>query len=578
MKKNYFLLLLLVIFMVFFSCKTTKTIQSTQKESTLSEKQKIDFTYSFFEATKYHLNGNLDLATNLYQGCLKIDSSSSVCYYNLARIYLQKKDFIVAENYASKAIFYHPENESYLYLAALVYQQNNKMEQAESLFKKLIKKDERNLNYYLSLADLYLQKKDNKEAIMVYDQIDEKFGISEMIALQKSKIYLSMKKIPEARKEIEKLAKANAYSLQYSRMLADFDVQTKNYDKAIVNYKKILEKHPEDGYSHIGLAECYRQKEDINKAFEHIKLAFASDEVPSDVKVNLFLSIWQGTEKSPELSPTLFELTQILVKKYPENPDINTIYADFLLRDNKIKEAREVIRNVLKVKKDKYVLWEQLILIENKFSDWNACYEESSEALNYFPNQTFLYFFKGFSAYQLGKYKEALETFEFGYKITTKDNPLYTDYLSLLAESYHKNNDNKTAYSYYDKVLEIDPENVGVLNNYAYFMSEEKNADLEKAKKMSYKTIQKEPKNATYLDTYAWILFKKKEYKEALVYIKQAVENNTGKSAVIIEHYGDILFFNDQKSEALKYWKKAKETGKASEFLDEKINKKTYVE
>lgn len=570
---NFVFVLFLTILL--YSCTATKSVQ---KQSNLSESKKLDFTYSFFEATKYQLNGNFDLAINLYQSCLKIDSSSSVCYYNLAKIYFQKKEFKVAEDYAGKAIHYHSENESYLYLAAIIYHQNNKIEQAENIFKKLIEKDDRNLDYYLSLANVYLQAEDYKKAIKVYDQINENFGISETIVLQKSKIYISQNKIPEARNEIEKLAKANANSLQYKRMLADFDVQVKNYNKAIITYNEILKTNPDDGYSHIGLAECYQQKGNIDLAFEHVKKAFESDEVPSDVKINLFLNIWQSAESSPELRPTLFELTKILVKKYPNNTDVNTIYADFLLRDNKLEEARSVLRNVLKIKKDKYVLWEQLILLENKFSDWQACYDESKEALNYFPNQSMLYFFKGFSAYQLKKYEESLDAFEFGYKLTPKTDPMYQDYLSFLAEGYHKKGNNKKSYEFYEKLLAIDSENIYALNNYAYFLSEDKGGDLDKAKKMSYKTIFKEPENATYLDTYAWILFKLKDYKNALIYIKKAVDSNNDKSAVIVEHYADVLYHNDKKQEAVMYWKKAKEIGEGSKFLDEKISKQTYVD
>ena len=54
-----------------------------------------------------------------------------------------------------------------------------------------------------------------------------------------------------------------------------------------------------------------------------------------------------------------------------------------------------------------------------------------------------------------------------------------------------------------------------MLNNYAYFLSEE-NKDLDKAHKMAKKVFEKFPQMPTYVDTYAWVLFIKKDYKEAL--------------------------------------------------------------
>jgi len=47
------------------------------------------------------------------------------------------------------------------------------------------------------------------------------------------------------------------------------------------------------------------------------------------------------------------------------------------------------------------------------------------------------------------------------------------------------------------------------MNNYAYYLSEEK-TDLKKAEKMSAKAVEKEPNNSTYLDTYAWIFTNRK--------------------------------------------------------------------
>ncbi len=577
---RFFKIIISILAVTLVSCKSIQQVQKGQSaKSNLTEQQQLDFTYGFFEAKKYQLQGNLELAINLFQGCLKIDSSSSACYYNLAKIYLQKKDMQVAENYAQKAIDYHPENETYLYLAGLLYQNNNKMKESEQIFEQLIKKDDRNLSYYLNLADAYLKDKNFKEAMKVYDRVEKTFGISEMIVLQKSKVYIAQNKVAEARAEIERLSKSNPQSLEYRRMLADFDIQVQNYPQAIKTYNDILKEHPNDGFSHIGLAQCYTQQNKVDKVFKHLQLALKSEDVPSEVKKELFFGIWQTAKNMPkDMQPKLFELTKILIKEHPNDPDINTIYADFLLRTNKLKEAREVLRKIVKHQKDKYIIWEQLILLENEFQDWQACYDETNEAINYFPNQSLLYFFKGYSAYNLKKRKESLEAFEFGYKLVPKTDPMYKDYLSFLAEGYHEKGDNKRSFKFYDELLEIDPNNVYALNNYAYFLSEEKNPDLDKAKTMSYKTVFKEPENSTFLDTYAWILFKKKEYAEALKYIEKAVKYNNDKSAVIVEHYADILYHNNKKDKALEFWKKAKTIGKASKFLDEKINKKTYVE
>lgn len=575
--KVVFRVVYLFVLISLVSCANVKKFAMVTDSKQLSEQEKFDFTYSFFEANKYQLKGNFDLAVELYSKCLAIDETSSAVNYNLSKIYLTKNEVVVASNYIDKAILYNSNNIEYLYLGGLVYQKNNEFEKGEICYNKLIKLDATNVEFYIGLADLYIQKGDFKSAIKTYDIIDEKFGRNEIISLQKNKIYVSLNKLEEARNELVLLAESNNNSPYFLRLIADFNVQFKFFPEAVIIYKQILDKNSDDGFAHIGLAECYQQLGKFDEAFNEIKLAFESNDVSSDIKIKLFITVWQSVQDKPELASMLYDLTKTLVTKYPDNVDVNTIYADFLLRDNKLEEAKEILEKIVLVRKDRYMLWEQLILIDNQFLAWEDCYNHSKEALKYFPNQSFLYFFKGFSAFQLEKFDESYKSFDFGFKIITAEDPLYNDYLSFLAEVNHKLGNSTEAYSYYDKLIENDSENIMALNNYSYYLSVD-SLNLSKAKEMSYKTIEKEPNNATYLDTYAWILFRLNDFENALIYITKAYSNNTDSSAVIVEHYGDILYHNNRIEDAVKFWKEAQQIGNGTEFLDAKIEKKIYLD
>jgi tetratricopeptide (TPR) repeat protein len=365
--------------------------------------------------------------------------------------------------------------------------------------------------------------------------------------------------------------------VDYKRNIADFYLKVNKIDLAIASYDDIVLNHPDDGFSYIGLAECYRVLNNVDQSFNALKKAFRIEDVPSDIKVSLLVNIISNLNNDTDIKIKAIELTEILIKLYPENPDINTIYANFLLQPNDVMGAKTYLERVLDVRKDKYAVWEQLVLIYNQLQDWKNCYSATNEAISYFPNQSFFYFFNGFSGFQLEKYNESLESFKFGLKLITKNDPLYKDYLTFLGESYHKTGNKKDAYATFDELLKVDSENIMVLNNYAYYLSiDDKN--LDKAEKMSFVTITKEADNSTYLDTYAWILFRLKRYNEALTYIIKAVENNKDKSAVIMEHYGDILFFNDKKEKALEIWNEAILMGEGSPFLKQKIDEKKYIE
>lgn len=112
--------------------------------------------------------------------------------------------------------------------------------------------------------------------------------------------------------------------------------------------------------------------------------------------------------------------------------------------------------------------------------------------------------------------------------------------LSVIGDTWHNRGNARKAYETYDEALKVKPDEVSILNNYAYFLSLEKKK-LRKALKMSRTTIELEPDNATYLDTYGWILYLLGKPKEAKPHFKRAMIYGGKDSAVVLEHYSIVL-------------------------------------
>ena len=95
----------------------------------------------------------------------------------------------------------------------------------------------------------------------------------------------------------------------------------------------------------------------------------------------------------------------------------------------------------------------------------------------------------------------------------------------------------KVLYAAYDRVLELDPYNLMVLNNYAYHLATH-GGDLTKAERMSAITIREQPNNPVYLDTYGWILHLKGQDELAKFYLNKALWNvqKTGNKEEIEKH------------------------------------------
>ena len=214
----------------------------------------------------------------------------------------------------------------------------------------------------------------------------------------------------------------------------------------------------------------------------------------------------------------------------------------------------------------------------------------ATSALEYHPDALEFYYYQGIAYYQQEKLDEALDVFTRGVRqINEKsDKQIASDFYAILGDIYHQKGRSEESYAAYDSSLVYNPDNIGTLNNYAYFLSVDKK-HLDKAEEMSYRTVKAEPDNETYLDTYAWILFEKGRYTEARIYIEQALRNGGEKSRVIVEHCGDIYYMLGEKEKALEYWKKAdsiKETEEGEtppteeeiKRLKQKIKLKKYIE
>lgn len=112
--------------------------------------------------------------------------------------------------------------------------------------------------------------------------------------------------------------------------------------------------------------------------------------------------------------------------------------------------------------------------------------------------------------------------------------------LSIIGDTYHSMGQSRKAYKTYEEALKINPRYCPVLNNYAYYLSEERRK-LCKASRMSRITVEEEPDNATYLDTYGWILYLRGKAKEAKPYFKHAMIYGGKESEVILRHYSKVL-------------------------------------
>ena len=566
--------------------KTVQKIETVSQKQvrSLSENDQHVFDYYFQEAVKLRQQGKYDAAFDLFRYCVSLDSLDAQALYETAVFYGNLKLADLGVGAMSKAYSLDSANEWYAFGLANMYISLNMIPKAIKLYEGLrrIRPDDENLLY--QLANLYTQSNDLKSAIRTYDKVESMVGKNENVSFEKYKLYKQINDTKKAIHEIETLCAAFPYDVEYTLLLGDAWMDLEDYPKALAQYKVALAMDHENPAVALSLADYYNETGDTLAAQNQLNLALTNPNTDIDTKLSIFKPILISAQQTADSLkvPGYFD---ILLEQHPNEYKIRALHVQWLLQKGKKKEAKEELRVVLDLNPNQLDAWKNYLELNlealNKIEIRKIC----SDALIYFPKEPLFWFYAGLSWMSedenkpVGKevHLKIIEAFQRSIDLSKpEDIEFISRVYGLIGDSYLSQKNKDSAFNYYEKALNVYGGNLLVLNNYAYYLSEDPDS-LYKAERMSRKTIDVEPKNSTFLDTFAWIFFKEAKYGLAKIYIERAIANETETNSVILEHYGDILWFNGELDAARIQWKKALDLQEPSAILLKKVQTGKYV-
>ena len=525
-------------------------------------------------AEKY--NENFDMAIAYFEEALKAFPEDHASMYELSALYSRKGLPEKGFEMIKAAVELDSTNKWYKIRLADFYSQNNDYDAFVNIYDDLLKDEPNNLDYLEVYIDALLHLERYEQVTEKLDVFEDNIGVNEYISLQKLEIYDLLGKKDKVIEEMEKLSKAYPYETRYMSVLAEMYMQDKRDQDALNVYLKIKEINPEDPYINTSLLEYYQKQGELDKAFEEFILAIKNKKLDYNTKAQIY-EYWfnlkdegDNTVKEAEIAGNAF------LETHPDKELGYYVIGTVHYNNENYAEAKKYYMDAIARDSSSFISWYQLIFTDMSLEDAEGLYEHTLKAQRFYPEQPIFYLFNGVALIDMEKYQEAAKVLEKG-RYLSADKKLTVNFDTYLADIYHELGDKEKMYKQYDRVLKNDPENIYVLNNYAYFLSED-NTRLEDALRMSAITVEKEPKNTTYLDTYAWVLYKLGRYKEAKKWMEKVFSYDKNASGVYYEHYGDILYkFGDTKK-AVQNWKKAKKLGETSEFIDQKIRDEKIYE
>ena len=538
------------------------------------ELDRNDITYTYIEALRHKVFGNLPQAAYLFKKISDIDSTCASCFFELSNIYYASNDVKNGLVYAEKAYQLDPKNYWYAKNYAEYLRYNTQWEKAIEVYNKVIKFRETNLEDSFYLAESFLNFGKSKEGFDIISSIEKNYGVSERFVLLKYRYYLYVKDYKLALLELQKLMKLNPDNNIYYGMLAEIYALQNRNDDALKSYQKLLELMPGYANAYISFGKFYLSISDTSNAYKKFNYVLTDSSFSKPEKLELVSSFLKEKDSKNYYSFFINNYFKPYLAKNDTVTAYHEVLCDYYESRNDYANALKVSSDLISMKKAIPAHWDRYFYYLNVLKEYDEILKNENIVKDLLFDRPFILFITGLAAYIKEQPEKSNYYLKKGLDYGQGNKFLVNQMLNLLAENYYKIHKPDSSFYYYELALSENDSDIGMLNNYAYYLSLE-NKNLDKALRISKITIDKEQKNATYLDTYAWILFKLKLYNEAYKYIKLAYKNDKRGSSEMLEHMGDILFCLGKKSKAAGYWKKAASISKDNVRLLNKIN--TYV-
>lgn len=538
----------------------------------------------FLDAICQREKGNNDAVFDLLRHCVDIDSTRSEAYYYLAQYYsaLKQKDTVLS--YLKKSVELEPENATYLETLANAYLNQRKYKDAIDVLERLCEKNHNRDDVLALLIQLYEQENDYDNAIRTLGRLETIEGKSERLSYAKSDLYTKKGDKKAAIAEMKQLADQYPNDNNYRCLYANTLYINGQKKKAVAIYDKVLKEEPDNRNAQMALVAYYNDQKDSANVNSMIERVLFNKNASTSDRVALMRQVIGDSEEAGGDSTRVLQLFHRLINMPQADSDMALFCASYMnMKKMPNDSIRQVLEKVLEMSPDHAAARLQLVSYAWQAEDRDRVIELCKAARQYNPDEMAFYYYQGIAYYQKDDLDNALNAFQNGIGVITSDSDpsIVSDFYAVMGDILHQKGMEKEAFEAYDSCLVWKEDNIGCLNNYAYYLSE-KGIRLDDAEKMSFRTIKAEPKNATYLDTYAWILFMQKRYDEAKTYIDQTLENDTTPSAVLFEHAGDIYYHVGEKEKALEYWQEALEQSDESDgrqqILTRKIKLKKYLE
>ena len=533
----------------------------------------------FHDAMLQRQKGHHDAAFDMLQRCLELRPDASEACFFLGQYYTEMRQPDQALTLFERASQLEPGNNTYLETLAQAYINKEQYDEATRVVEQMYERNKGRQDLLETLYRLYLQQEDYASAIGVLERMEAIDGKSERTALAKSGLYMQMDDHQKAVDEMRLLAEQYPNDLNYRTIYANTLLMNGQDAQAYDELQRVLAEEPDNVGAQRGLRTYYIRQDDSLAVERVTRDILLNRKASTDDKIyQLRQIIRENEQQGGDSSKVLALFHEILALPSPD-ADIAEMMAAYMdLKEMPRDSVSQALEQVLALAPDRASARLHLVQYAWEADDDQRIIDLCQQARQYNPEEMAFYYYQGMAYYRQDDTDHALEAFQNGISVINEQSrpDIVSDFYAVLGDLLHQKHREQEAFAAYDSCLQWKPDNIGCLNNYAYFLSL-KGQRLDEAELMSFKAIKAEPENSTYLDTYAWILFMQGRYSEARIYIDQALQNDSTPSHDVLEHAGDIYAQCGDTAQAVGYWQQALTDNPDDKILIRKIKRKKYI-
>lgn len=528
------------------------------------------FNLMYGEGLKQKLIGNIGDAINCFEQCIRINPKNDAPYFQIAQISGQRGDLQNAKKYCRVAARIDSGNVWYLSLLGDIYFQEKEIDSAIVCYRSASTRYPENDGLKVTLANYYAEKGDFESAENLYSLLEQKYGVGGNITVLSIRCLINLKKNGEAEEKILKVLKNNPDDLLYNGILAELYRSTGERDKAQKIYEKLLDIDSTNVQTISSLTDFLLDGREYEEVMVLLNGIVINDKFSRDDVLGIFSKVISNTGFVKEKGDATEILIRVLESSYKNDGLVLLIRPELYKQEGRPDVAVKRLEDIVNADPSNYPALEQLMVLYSDIGDYNRLFEIGKKASSAFNMSYPVKVLYASAAMQKKEYNIALEQLEKAKILAGNQDELLTQVLSMEADVYYRKKEFARSFELFREVLRKNPEDMIVLNNYAYYLAEQ-NQDLKEAERMIRIVINKEKDNSTYLDTFAWVLYKRGKLKDAAKIMEELMDREKKEDTEWFEHYGFIMKAMGDCKTAKVYLQKALNLDSSKEYISKEI-------